>query len=206
MAYSNFTKKDLGNKFGVKFSEKNLFPNVNLIEPSAWLSETLLRSEKLGYNSEKSRSERLVSPILEEIALLNEGNVSVSLYSGLNLDVDADLGLNGECDFLFSFSKIRDFVSPPIFCVAEAKKQDLDLGIIQASAQLIGAKKFNDENNFYSEVLFGATTTGDVWRFLRFENNEITFDEKRYFINNLPKLLGILQNIVEVSAKYVFSN
>ncbi len=81
------------------------------------------------------------------------------------MDANVELGLNGECDFLFSFSEVKDFVSPPIFCIAEAKKQDLDNGIIQASAQVIGAKIFNEDNNFFPEIIFGATTTGEVWRF-----------------------------------------
>ncbi len=64
MAYNNFTKKDLGDKLGIKFYEKNLFPDINPIEPSEWLITSIKRGESLGFNSEKSRSERLVSPIL----------------------------------------------------------------------------------------------------------------------------------------------
>ncbi len=209
MAYSNFTKKDLEDKFGIKFRNSNLFSDVMPIEPSEWLISAIKRGEKLGLGNEKSRSERIISPILTEIASLNENLMNKDLFailSGMNLDVDISLGLNGECDFLFSFCEMQDFISPPIFCIAEAKKQDLDGGIIQASAQVIGAKKFNEMQNYPSEMIFGATTTGDVWRFLKFENNEITFDKKYYYLADLSKLLGVLQYIIESAANKVFSN
>ncbi len=207
MVYSNFSKKDLEDKFGVKFKNTNLFSNIQRKKPSKWLISSLKKSEKMGFCNEKARSERVINPILTEIAMLNEQLINKDLFSilsGMNLDVDVSLGLNGECDFLFAFSGSKDFVSPPIFCITEAKKQDLDSGIIQASAQVVGAKIFNERENYPSEILFGATTTGDVWRFLKYQNNEIFWDNKFYYLADLPKLLGVLQNIVKTEAKMVF--
>jgi len=207
MAYSQFSKKDLEDKFGVKFKIANLFSDVKRIKPSEWLVSALKRGEKFGIGNEKSRSERILSPILLEIALLNEKKRdSFAIISGMNLDVDASLGLNGECDFMFSFDGSQELLAPPIFCIAEAKKQDLEAGIIQASAQVIGAKKYNEIENFPCEILFGATTTGEVWHFLKFQNNEIIFDKKHYYIANLPQLLGVLQNVIDTVAKIVFKD
>lgn len=195
MAYSDFSIADLMKNFGVKFRAEKLFANVKPVQPSDWLETTLAKATALGFGSEKSRSERLVTPIFLEMSDLNEN--SFSIYSGANLDVDASLGLKGECDFIFSYSRIQDFVVSPIFCVTEAKKQDLEQGTIQASAQLIGAKKLNELEGNSIEILYGCSTTGVEWRFLKYQNQEIIIDEVRYLIRDLDKLLGALQFIIE---------
>lgn len=195
MAYGDFTSIDLVKKFGIKFRAEPLFSNVASVEPSDWLREALDKGKALGFGSEKSRSERLVSPILLELSALNRHRFSI--YSGLNLDVDEKSGLRGECDFIFSRSRVQDFISAPIFCITEAKKQDLEKGTIQCAAQLIGAKKFNKlEGNEDVKTLYGCSTTGIEWRFLKYEHQEIIIDESRYLITDLEKLLGVLQHIV----------
>ena len=142
MAYSDFTLFDLRQQFGAHFRAETLFPNVAPIEPSDWLKQALRMGEGIGFNSEKSRSERLVTPVLLELCERN--NRSFSIYSGMNLDVDPARGLRGECDFIFSYSRIQDFITAPIFCIAEAKKQDLELGTLQCAAQLIAARRLNE--------------------------------------------------------------
>ncbi len=198
MAYSDFTYGEVKRRFGVHFDSRNLFPEVSPVAPSAWLTETLATTASQGFNSEKSRSERLVSPILFELSRRNQH--AFSIYSGLNLDVDPAQGLNGECDFLLSFSRIQDFVTAPIFCITEAKKQDIEHGTIQCSAQLIAARRFNElEGNAALPILHGCSTTGVEWRFIRYEQNDLLLDEKRYLISDLPALLGVLQHILDTS-------
>ncbi|MCB1190599.1 MAG: hypothetical protein H7A23_19905 [Leptospiraceae bacterium] len=200
MAYGDFTAVDLIKKFGIKFRAENLFQDVKPIEPTEWLTSALRRATELGFGSEKSRSERLVTPILLELSDFN--NHSFSVYSGVNLDVDENLGLKGECDFIFSFSRIQDFVMSPIFCITEAKKQDLEQGTIQASAQLIGAKKLNEIENNPIDILYGCSTTGIEWRFIKYINNEMIIDETRYLIRDLSSLLGVLQYIINSAKKW----
>lgn len=195
MAYSDFTAIELIQKFGVQFRAANLFPDVLPIAPTEWLTAALRKSTELGFASEKSRSERLVTPILLELSDRNDHNFSI--YSGANLDVDEASGLRGECDFIFSFSRIQDFVMSPIFCITEAKKQDLEQGTVQAAAQLIGAKKLNSLEKNPITVLYGCSTTGVEWRFLKYSGDEIVIDETRYLIRDLPMLLGVLQAIVD---------
>lgn len=197
MAYSDFTAKDLGHKFGIKFRAEEFFPNLKPLSPSDWLQEALELGRELGFGSEKSRSERLVSPVLLELSKLNRHEFSI--YSGMNLDVDETTGLRGECDFIFSFSRIQDFITAPIFCITEAKKQDLGQGIIQCAAQLIGARKLNEEEGTTIETLYGCSTTGVEWRFLKYQKNEIVMDENRYLINEPAKLLGALQAVIDIT-------
>ena len=194
MAYSEFTSLQLIKQFNIRFRAETLFVNMPKIVPSQWLKDALNRGQHLGFGSEKSRSERLVTPILLELSELNQH--SFSIYSGMNLDVDEKLGLKGECDFIFSKNRIQDFVTAPVFCITEAKKQDLEGGTVQCTAQLIGAKKFNELEGNEINTLYGCSTTGIEWRFLKYENNEVIIDENRYLLTDLPEILGALQSIV----------
>jgi hypothetical protein len=204
MAYSDFSAREIVARFGIRYGSENLFPDVVPVIPSDWLRESLEKGMGMGFSTEKSRSERLVSPILMELSSLNTNQFSI--YSGMNLDVDGSQGLNGECDFIFSFSRIQDFVTAPIFCITEAKKQDVEQGTIQCSAQLIAARKFNDLEGNHPAVLYGCSTTGIEWRFLKYENNEVTLDKRRYLVNELDTLLGVLQHIVDISQKQILFN
>jgi hypothetical protein len=203
MAYSNFTKSDLTKKFGVKIKDATLF-NIEIIKPiapSSWLIETLTRLQNIGFATEKERSERLVTPVLAELHALNE--CSFKIYSGQIMNADDNSGLNGECDFLLAYGDVSDILETPIFSITEAKKQDIGLGIIQCSAQLIGARIFNEKEGFDSPLLFGCSTTGVEWRFVRYENNTILWDKIIYTLRNLPELLGILQHIIDETKFYL---
>ncbi len=199
MAYSDFTAKQLIDRFNVRFTADSILGKVQPIEPSDWLKTTIKIGQKVGFSSEKSRSERLVSPVLLELSQRN--NNVFTVYSGELLNADDKNGLNGECDFMLSFSKIIEFVTAPIFCITEAKKQNIEQGIIQCAAQLIGAKKFNENEDKSLKTIYGCSTTGIEWSFLKLENDVITIDRQRFYITNLPSLLGALQYIIDTSEK-----
>ena len=164
MAYSDFTLDRLIQDFGVDVSgERNMFAGASPVEPSPWLTESLKRADNMGFGSEKSRSERLVSPILAELSSRNHD--AFAIISGANLDIDPSHGLNGECDFIVSSTRLKDLVRAPIFCIAEAKKQDLDLGTAQCAAQLLGAARLNEREKKAIPTLYGCCTTGVEWRF-----------------------------------------
>jgi hypothetical protein len=203
MAYSSFTKSDLTKKFGVKIKDATLFDSkiIKHIEPSSWLLETLTRLQKIGFATEKERSERLVTPVLAELHQNNKW--SFKIYSGQLMNADDNAGLNGECDFLLAYGDVSDILETPIFTITQAKKQDIGLGIIQCSAQLIGARIFNEKEGFDSPLLFGCSTTGVEWRFIRYENNTILWDQIIYTLRNLPELLGVLQHIIDETRFYL---
>jgi len=196
MAYSDFTLDRLIREFGVKVQgERFPFADAPAIAPSAWLLEALLRANNTGFGSEKSRSERLVSPVLLELSKLNHD--AFAIISGGYLDVDPSHGLNGECDFILSFTRLQDLIQAPIFCITEAKKQDVEMGTAQCAAQLLGAARLNSQAQQPLPILYGCSTTGIEWRFLRFEDNTFFLDDTRYLINEPARLLGALQYIID---------
>jgi hypothetical protein len=202
MAYTSFSNKDLEEKFGREIKGSYLFANkpIQNIAPSSWLVETIQRGRKLGLGSEKSRSERFVNPVLTEMHHLC--GESFGILSGVNLDVDAAQGLNGEIDFLLSFNQVEDIVKAPIFAIAEAKKNEIEAGSIQCSAQLIAATMLNDKEHYHYPYLYGCSTTGIEWRFIQLIGNDLYFDIDRYSIYELPQLLGVLSFIINDAKQF----
>lgn len=73
-----------------------------------------------------------------------------------------------------------------------------------STTDLIGARKLNElEGNNPIPTLYGCSTTGIEWRFLKLTNHTVTLDEHRYLITDLDKLLGILQQILDESRRAV---
>ena len=195
MAYNDFTLDKLMNDFGVEIpGERDMFADAPPVEAGPWLPESLKQADNVGFGSEKSRSERLVSPILAELSSRNRD--AFAIISGASLDIDPGHGLNGECDFILSLMRLQDLVRAPIFCITEAKKQDMELGTAQCAAQLLGAARLNEREKKVIPALYGCCTTGLEWRFLRFSANTFVLDDARYLISNLSKLLGALQFII----------
>ncbi len=196
MAYSKFKLEQIEEKFGIEISIStyNFFDDMT-IEPSEWLKHSLKFSQKVSLMSEKARSEMIVSPILLET--LERNNHSFSMFSGAVLDADVKQGLNGECDYIFSKKPQAFFITAPIFGLVEAKKQDIDLGMPQCIAQLIGAKVFNERRKNEISVVYGCVTTGEEWQFLKLEEKQVLIDKQKYFIKDVNLILGVLQQIVD---------
>ena len=202
MAYSSFKNlKKVVEKFGIKTEPGRLFPisAIKLIEPSEWLKVSMEKAESLGFYSEKERSERLVHPILAELVGINENQIT--LYSGQELHVNKDL--TGECDYMLTIGrKVIDYISSPIFSIVEAKRQDMEHGTAQCAAQLIGAIQYNKNDGIELPYLYGATTDGQKWRFLRLKDNVVTVHDTYYTLDNLPLLLGVLSFLVNDCKKF----
>ncbi|WP_375415676.1 hypothetical protein [uncultured Hymenobacter sp.] len=84
MAYTDFTANDLIRRFGMHFASADLFGQASPVVPSPWLLDTLRKGQLMGFGSEKSRSERLVSPILTELCERND--FAFAVVSGANLE------------------------------------------------------------------------------------------------------------------------
>ncbi len=194
MAYSQFNYKKVKNELGIHNKYKRLFENFTFIEPSEWLKESLKTAGRISLYSEKSRSEGIVFPILIEIAKYN--NYMISVYSGPILNADDKRGLNGECDFILSRGE-QDFeLDTPLFCMIEAKDNDIEKNIPQCIAQMEGAKIYNQNESKSLPCIYGCVTTGTEWQLLQLDGSTCWIDTERYYIKQLPELLGVLQAIV----------
>ncbi|MDZ7957574.1 MAG: hypothetical protein RMY34_06655 [Aulosira sp. DedQUE10] len=201
MSYSEFTINDLRDKFNIAIKEvETVVSPFETIQPSELLKKTLKENIPLalGIDTEKARSELMVAPILVEVRKLN--NRQISLFSGTDLTVDKEKGLNEVCDFILSHSPEQLFLNAPIFTLVEAKNDNIKSGIPQCIAEMIASQLFNQKRNNSIPCIYGAITTGSIWKFLKLQDNQVSVELLEHFIENIESILGILMQIVRTTA------
>ena len=200
MAYSDFDLDDILADFGLAPRPGSLFAGVPQVEVPDWLPAYLTKAESLAFASEKSRSEAVVMPVL--LALREVHAARPAVFSGLRLDADTARGLNGVCDFILALTDAVLPLKAPVVTLVEAKQGDIEQGIGQCVAQMLGAQLFNARFGEGDLPVYGCVTNADVWLFLRLDGTTLTQDRVRYSVSDLPKLLGVLAAIVsDVEAK-----
>ncbi|MFP4577925.1 MAG: hypothetical protein ACLFT9_20300, partial [Coleofasciculus sp.] len=105
MPYSQFTIGKVKEDFhlttveGVRFFPDSLEP----ITPSPRLQGILDDLPwAIAVDTEKARSEVIINPVLLEVRRILDQQISV--FSGEEFNIDANVGLNGVCDFIISRS------------------------------------------------------------------------------------------------------
>ena len=197
MAYSDFSLGRVKKEFNLTFVEAtDIFASVSELQPSLFLEETLQENLPLALasNTEKSRSEMIITPIL--IDLRKQLNRKISLFSGVNFNVDAGRGLNGNCDYIISLSEEILILTTPIITLVEAKKEDLNAGLGQCIAEMLAAQIFNEREKHQISPIYGVVTSGTNWKFLTLDGSNVLIDLNEYYLGNLSKILGILAESV----------
>ena len=198
MAYSDFTLRKVKTDFALKLVETGSFlKGFPPIQPSDYLNQTLERnlSIAIAVGTEKARSELLISPILVEVR--ERLQRQISLFSGTDFTVDPSVGLNGICDFLISQSQEQLLIEAPAVVIVEAKKEDLNPGLGQCIAELVAAQRFNQQHKRPIASVYGAVTTGSLWRFLRLSGQTVEIDLADYAVPPVETVLGILLGILK---------
>jgi len=193
MSYSDFSLSSVKKAFQLNLIEKaDFFADCAELQPTFLLSETLKENLALALasNTEKSRSEMLIAPIL--IDLRRQYSNHIGIFSGINFTVDPSQGLNGNCDFLISYSDDLLLITAPIITLVEAKKEDLNGGLGQCIAEMIAAQYFNRQEETEIKEIYGVVTSGTIWKFMKLCDRNVWIDLTEYYLDNLPKILGIL--------------
>lgn len=198
MSYSDFDLKRVKQELGVRLIERQgVFADVNGIEISPILKEILAETVPLAraINTEKARSEMIISIILVEVRKLLKHKIS--LFSGIEFTVDKEKGLNGFCDFIISASPEQLLMSSPIVAIVEAKNENIIAGLGQCIAEMVAANMFNTlENNSHIHTIYGVVTTGTAWKFLQMYGSDVVIDLDEYAIEDPDKLIGIFLRIL----------
>lgn len=193
-SYSAFKLEDVTETFDVEVRfVADLFVKVAEQKVSQRLLDELSRNIPLAFSmgSEKAKSELLVMPVLLE--LYDISNPKFSFFSGLKFEVEPKLGLRGVCDFIISRSSNQAFLTAPVIALVEAKRDDFEKGLPQCVAEMIAAQIFNERKNQDIETIYGVITNGSSWRFLRLQGKLIEVNTEDYPIQNVEKIIGILQ-------------
>jgi hypothetical protein len=193
VAYNQFSLEDVKRKLGVTVHETHeLFADVPPVTPGAWLVELLHDALPLALaiSTEKARSELIISPILLEVRRRRDN--AVSLFSGTEFNVDEAKGLVGFCDWILGRSAEQLTVEAPVVAIVEAKNENMRQGTAQCLAELVAATEFNARRESSVSAVYGAVTTGNLWRFMRLRGSVAEVDLSEFHIQSLDRILGVL--------------
>jgi hypothetical protein len=194
MSYSKFTSEELHKSFGIEQSfQTSLFVAIEGRPVSDWLRQTieLNLDFALEQGTEKARSEYLIAPVFSE--LRQQSNKRISIFSGIEFNVDRQNKLTGECDFLISRSHIQTFLKEPVVVAVEAKRQDFEKGYVQCTAEMIAARIFNEKKGNQVKKIYGCVTTGNVWQFLVLDGKKVLIDTTALDITeDIERIFGVL--------------
>jgi hypothetical protein len=199
MAYADFTLGALVKQFDLTIDEtSDLVAHV----PAASLDESFLTrlaedaALALAVSTDKARSEFIIAPILSKLRRMAQ--CRIGLFSGVEFSVDPAAGLAGVCDFILTRSPEQLFIIAPVLMLVEAKNEDMKRGYAQCVAEMIAAQRFNEREEHTAEVVHGAVTTGNVWRFLRLDGARVNIDRREYHIERVAHIVGILLHLTAV--------
>ena len=201
MAYSNFTLATVLSTFDLKTIESvGLFSHIEPVTPRPHFTTELAKKVPLAatIGTEKARSELIVADVLFE--LREHFEERISLFSGVEFNVDAENGLAGVCDFLISLSPLQTVLEAPVIMLVEAKKEDLIGGLGQCVAEMLAAQRFNGEKGNNVSHIYGAVTSGTNWLFLKLAEKCLQIDLTIYPIALCDKILGILSSMIAQEA------
>ena len=198
--YSSFTFPELKKRFGLVQENNDLFAGQTIppAEATQMLLNELAEGRQMPIYSEKAKSEFLIGPIVKE---MKRRNPHLSIFSGYTFNVDRKNKLTGAPDFLISNKPDKIDIEGPVFCIMESKNKTPDEGYAQCAAEMYAAKIFNKQAGESQEIIYGAVTNAFEWVFMKLENNTIYIDRERYFIVELPRLLGTLQHVINLVGK-----
>jgi hypothetical protein len=186
-----FSIQDIVGDFGYKFQRAPLnLPTESGIQSrlehlTAYLNRNLKWVRPV---AEITRREIFIFPILAELC----DYLEVMLNDEYNLSVNQ--WLKGNLDYYIETSDTKHIL------VIEAKQSDLTRGFTQLAAELAA---LDLRSTTQGEMLYGAVTTGDLWRFGQLDRmaKVITEDTTFYRVpNDLSQILGILAGVLQEDA------
>ncbi|MEM0982164.1 MAG: hypothetical protein AAGH78_18085, partial [Cyanobacteria bacterium P01_H01_bin.58] len=162
MSYKDFTLEKVQKQFELTLeSDRDLFSALvqpmTLTDPFiSYLNYSVPLA--LAINTEKARSEMIIAPVLIELKRLLHDQVS--LFSGIEFNVDSDQDLTEFCDFILSLSRQQLYISAPALVVVEAKNENIKGGLGQCLAAMVAARLFDEREGQIIDPIYGAVTTG----------------------------------------------
>jgi hypothetical protein len=202
MSYSNFDLKAVKQKLGVHLHEQEgLFAGIPAATVSPLFQDILQENVPLAraINTEKARSELIIANVLVEVRKILKHQIS--LFSGIEFNVDKEKGLNGFCDFIISASQEQLLLNSPVVTLVEAKNENIIGGLGQCIAEMVAAQLFNQAEGVKNiNKIYGVVTTGTAWKFLCLQGADVAIDMDEYSIDQPENILGILLAMVKQDA------
>jgi hypothetical protein len=196
VVYNKFTLSDLSDKFQITYELARFLPELTDIGASKKLLMDLEEAAELPLSTEKAKSELIIVPLLKELHRTNKNKFSY--FSGYQFNVDSKKGLKGYCDFILSAQPKKIEIESPVFCLVEAKKDNIEDGYAQCGAEMYAAQLFNQKHHTEQKAIYGCVTNAFCWVFLKLEQNTLIIDHQYVPLTftQPDKVLAILQWIL----------
>jgi hypothetical protein len=196
MSFRDFKFPQVQKDLGLTLAQDRLFANLTPAVLRESFKEDLEENIRLALavNTEKAKSEYIIAPILAEAWRIS--GKSFGLFSGVELNVDASRGLNGVCDFLITQNPMQFYVTSPILAIAEAKNDNPSTGYGQCVSSMVAARLFNEQEGSEARTIYGVSTSGSLWRFMKLDGDRLTLDLDEYAPDRPELLLSVVLSIV----------
>jgi hypothetical protein len=155
--------------------DKTIIENLNNLYDNIFL--------KVNLNSEFSKREFLISPLLIELAQLMD----------ITIDTENAIFVNDKLSGNFAYL----LKAKQSLIVIEAKNKDMEAGFKQLVAELIALDKY--EETAQARFLYGAITLGDFWKFAVLDRpkKQLIKDINAYTVpHNTDEVFSILMGIL----------
>ena len=193
MSYSDFTIDELKSKLHLKLIyDQVLFPTPIACAVSDDLKRYLSKYKPLALaiDTEKARSEYIIAPLVGELQLTHRHQIS--LFSGIEFNVDKADGLTGRCDYILAQSEDPYSLTTPLVVMVEAKNDNIKSGIPQCGAEMVAAQRYNAQHQHEVACIYGCVSTGTNWKFLQLSEQQLAIDVDEYYIDTPERIMGIL--------------
>ena len=144
-------------------------------------------------NSEQAKT-LLIDALFAEIV---SEHPKLKIWKSEALDTDT---LRGVADYLFA--PYMAYLSTPLLCVTEAKRDDFDKGRVQCLAEM-NACQWNNRKRGLEVVVYGIVSNGQGWQFYKLTLDCEAYMTTMYGFEDLPGVLGALDYLCTECAKNV---
>jgi len=194
MSFKNFKSiSDVQQRYPIYYRETEFISNSPLRPSQTFLEDYAFNMEHLDVlNSESSRRENLIYPILKDVYKHYAENLSLWNEKPLRYNKV----LNGIPDYMISVRSPfgKTFLEKPLLVLIEAKKNDFELGWGQCLAELIAAQKLNEDPTL---PVYGIVTDGITWQFGKLIDDRFITNKSVYTHSDMDPLFGSLNYILQ---------
>lgn len=162
--------------------------------PTETLLTNLERFQSFALTTSEAAKVMLIDTVLAEVVPLY---ADLKVWKGEPLE-SGDVG--GIVDYLIA--PRLAYVETPLLCAIEAKRDDFVAGEIQCVAEMAVCRQNNLRDGHDTEV-HGIVSSGQVWVFYRLSRTPEVFVSGAFTMNDLPKLLGVLDHVCAACSENV---
>lgn len=180
--FSDFTLPQALIKLGIE----QLTPWNIAVEPHApsdYFRERLRRLEQFDLTTTERAKELLIDAFCEEALQAHE---RLKIWKGAGLRGD---GATGAVDYLVA--RNIAYLSKPLVCVVEAKKDDFEQGLAQCLVEMQACQWNNAQADRPVDV-YGIVTNGTTWQFYKLDLSGQVWETLPFSISTLEQILAIL--------------